>query len=200
MSIITTRGVCLWPGHIDLGLFVHLMWAVTWRAVTKSNSLSAWGKKERTSEHHTELSSHPGVERVYKGRTQTVLQSPSQHHQRRNSGIFAVLSRRSGLDNRLLKDSLTDTRDCTYDLLHLRFTEHLQCREEMELLSMKRNTEGSMWCVMGHCKNSQSFPIMGHCKNSQSFPIVGHCKNSQSFPIMGHCKNSQSFPIMGYYK
>ena len=61
-------------------------------------TLSLPEAKKRGQASATPSPPHPGVERVYKGRTQTVLQSPSQRHQRRNSGIFAVLSRRSGLD------------------------------------------------------------------------------------------------------
>ena len=70
MSAITTRGVCLWPGHIDLQLFVHLVLGiVTW----SSYNLSAWGyhplrAREDKRAHHRALPSHPGAERVYKGR------------------------------------------------------------------------------------------------------------------------------------
>ena len=147
MSVITTRGVCLWPGHIDLGLFVHLVGAVTSYQVLPPNSLclrlsSAACRRGQAST--TPSSPHPGVERVYKGRTQTVLQSPSQRHQRRNSGIFAVLSRRSGLDNRLLKDPLTDTRDCTYDL--------------RSISSAGRRWNYWVW------RGTQNIPIMGHYK------------------------------------
>ena len=96
-----------------------VVWAVTWGAVTKSyNSLClrqkvtnrrlCWPSAAcRRGQASTTPSSpyRPGVDRVYKGRTQTVLQSPLQSHQRRNSGLWAVMFRRSGLDEQNARGS-----------------------------------------------------------------------------------------------
>ena len=78
-------------------LFVHLR-CHQWEDcdLVFLHTLTASGKKERTRENTTELSLLIREQNEYiRGGTQTVLQYPSLHHQRRNSGIIAVMFRRS---------------------------------------------------------------------------------------------------------
>ena len=133
MSAITTRGVCLWPGHIDLQLFVHLVLGiVTW----SSYNLSAWGyhpprAREDKRAHHRALPSHPGAERVYKGRNTD------------GSSVSVVKSSTTELQH-CCRNVQVEWLDCSriYRLIRgiVHQTEHLQCKAEMELLSMRRDT------------------------------------------------------------
>ena len=107
MCVITNRGVSCDLGTSVLRLFVHLrchQWWGLWPGLPPT--LTAWGEKERTREHHTELSLLTREQNEYiRGGTQTVLQYPSQHHLRRNSGILCRIVQEEWLD-RMLEDQL----------------------------------------------------------------------------------------------
>ena len=87
----------LWPGYKSCGcLFTCGATSGGGCDLVFLHTLTASGEKERTSEHTTELSLLTREQNEYiRGGTQTVLQSPLSSHQRRNSGIVAVMFRRS---------------------------------------------------------------------------------------------------------
>ena len=87
-------------------------------------------EREDTRAHHRALPSHPGAERVYKGRNTD------------GSSVSVVKSSTTELRHvcRYCPGGVTGSR--IYRLIRgtVHQTEHLQCRAEMELLSMRRDT------------------------------------------------------------